>query len=78
MPVVLRRSTRQLVLTKTGNDVTYMTMRELVEYEKYLWVCMENMKGDTDVIARRLNVIHREVEWQCSEYLNSGKTSMSG
>jgi hypothetical protein len=64
MPVVLRRSTRQLVLTKTGNDVTYMTMRELVEYEKYLWVCMENVKGDTDVIARRLNVIHREVEWR--------------
>jgi hypothetical protein len=65
MPVV-RRNRRKLVLSKLDERITRMRLRELVEYERALWAWMDKAKSPAN-IARRLNMIHREVEWRAQD-----------
>jgi hypothetical protein len=65
MPI-LRRSRRRFVLSRLDERITKLTLRELVEYDEYLWVWMDKA-GSPANIARLLNMIHREVEWRAQD-----------
>ena len=46
------------------DPLTKMSLRELIEYENYLWGWMANSPPN---IVAVLNAIHREVEWRAQD-----------
>lgn len=66
--LLIRNVRGRKVLSKMDEHVTKMTMSELIDYERCLWVWMEKTKlSPSDDIVRHLNMIHREVEWRAQE-----------
>ena len=61
MPMVYRKR-----LISTQRPITQMTLRELIDYEAYLWRWMDRAKSPVN-IALELNTIHREIEWRSQE-----------
>ena len=46
------------------DPLTKMSLRQLVEFEAYLWTWMKNSPPS---IVQILNAIHREVEWRAQD-----------
>jgi len=62
MPFMFRG--RVMTLDTGMTMITQMTMRELIEYEKFLWGWMG--KSPPNVVTA-LNAIYREVEWRAQD-----------
>jgi hypothetical protein len=65
MPIV-RRFGQSFKLSTLNERITQMTLPQLIEYERELWVWMDKAKSPAN-IAVRLNMIHREVEWRAQD-----------
>jgi hypothetical protein len=67
MPI-MRNVRGRPVLSKMDEHITKMSMSELVDYERCLWVWMDKttLTPSADIV-RHLNMIHREVEWRALE-----------
>jgi len=62
MPFVYMGRMKALDLDQT--PLTKMTLRELIEYENYLW---RWMKDSPPNVVAVLNAIYREIEWRAQD-----------
>jgi len=62
MPFMFRG--RVMTLDTGMTMITQMTMKELIEYEKFLWGWMGNSPPN---VVLALNAIYREVEWRAQD-----------
>ena len=67
MPII-RNVRGRMMLSKMDEYVTRMSIKDLIDYERCLWVWMEKTKNNPSPhIVQQLNVIHREVEWRAQD-----------
>ena len=67
MPII-RNERGRMMLSKMDEYITKMSMKELIDYERCLWVWMDKTKtSPSPHIVQQLNVIHREVEWRAQD-----------
>lgn len=68
MPIIAFNSNGRPRLIKRMEQISSMTMPNLIALEHYLWACMDPKDGaPTPFVVDCLNAIHREVEWRAQD-----------
>lgn len=66
MPIIGRDAKRRLRLINRLDQVSKMSMPDLIAMEQFLWQCM-NSRAPRPAVVDFLNAIHREVEWRAQD-----------
>lgn len=66
MPIIGRDARGRPRVIHKLEQVSKMSMRDLIAMEEFLWKCME-VKAPVPAIVDYLNAIHREVEWRAQD-----------
>lgn len=68
MPIIAHDAKGRPRLIKRPEQISRMSMPDLIALEVFLWRCMESKHAHPGV-ADTLNAIHREVEWRAQDPL---------
>ena len=66
MPIITYSARGYPRVVKRLDQVSKMTMPDLIAMEGYLWKCMDT-KIPQPAVVDFLNAIHREVEWRAQD-----------
>lgn len=66
MPIIGRDARGRPRLIKKMEQVSKMSMPDLIAFEAFLWKCMDT-KLVQPAVVDYLNTIHREVEWRAQD-----------
>ena len=68
MPIIAHDANGRPRLIKHTEQISRLTMRDLIVLEEFLWKCMDSKHAHPSVVDT-LNAIHREVEWRAQDPL---------
>ena len=66
MPIIGYNSKGRMRVIKRLDQVSKMSLPDLVAMEEFLWMCMST-KIPQPAVVDYLNAIHREVEWRAQD-----------
>jgi hypothetical protein len=66
MPIIAYDAKGRPRVIKRPEQISRMTMPDLIALEAFLWKCMDTKIANPSVV-HTLNVIHREVEWRAQD-----------
>jgi hypothetical protein len=66
MPIIAYDANGRPRVIKRAEQISRMTMPDLIALEAFLWNCM-NTKFTHLAVVDTLNTIHREVEWRAQD-----------
>ena len=66
VPIIAHNARGKPRLVKRLDQVSRMSMPDLIAMEKFLWKCMDT-KIPQPAVVDYLNAIHREVEWRAQD-----------